>query len=303
MRRLPPLNAIRAFEAAGRHLSFTKAADELSVTPAAISQQVRNLEDSLGVSLFRRLTRALLLTEAGQTALPLLGQGFDQLETAIEQIRQQQESGILTVSSVPSFAARWLVRRLPRFDALHPDIRVRLDPTLKLADFDRDNIDLAVRYGLGGYPGMRTDLLMPVDIAPVCSPKLLEGNHPLCRPDDLRHHTLLQTDWTLSIRNDEGWAMWLKSSGVDDIDPTSGSLFTTDALTVEAALQGNGVALLARSLVADDVAAGRLVWPFELVVKSNFSFYIVCPERTANAPKIAAFRQWLLEEAQMENNP
>jgi LysR family glycine cleavage system transcriptional activator len=302
MRRLPPLNAIRAFEAAGRHLSFTKAADELNVTPAAISQQVRNLEDSLGVPLFRRLTRALLLTEAGQTALPILGEGFDYLQDGIDAVSRQEDTGIMTVSSAPSFAARWLVRRLPRFGEQYPDIRVRLDPSLQVVDFDRDNVDIAVRYGRGDYPGMRTDFLLPVDLSPVCSPKLLDGPHPLCKPADLEHHTLLQTDWTIASSSDDGWAMWLLCAGVDNVDPTSGSLFTTDDLTVEAALQGHGVALVVRDLVADDVAAGRLVWPFDLIVKSDFSFYIVSPERTADAPKNVAFREWLLDEAKIEDH-
>ncbi len=302
MRRLPPLNAIRAFEAAGRHLSFTLAADELNVTPAAISQQVRNLEDSLGVPLFRRLTRALRLTDAGQAALPVLSEGFDRLEDGIDHIRCEEDDGILTVSSAPSFAAKWLVRRLPDFAERHPDIRVRLDPSLHLADFERDNVNIAIRYGRGDYPGLRTDFLMPVDISPVCSPKLLSGPNPLLQPADLVHHTLLQTDWTIASSSDDGWAMWLLCAGIDTVDPTSGALFTTDDLTAEAALQGHGVALVARSLVADEIAAGRLVWPFDLIVKSDFNFYIVCPERTADAPKNAAFREWLLEQAKIEDN-
>jgi len=299
MRRLPPLNAIRAFEAAGRHLSFTKAADELNVTPAAISQQVRNLEGFLGTPLFRRLTRALLLTDAGQVALPVFGQGLDQLQEGIELIRTSEQSGILTVSSAPNFAAKWLVRRLPRFEARHPDIRVRLDPSMHQVDFERENVDIAIRFGQGTYPGMRTDFLLPFNVIPVCSPKLLRGENPLRTPSDLVNHRLLQTDWELSAGTQAGWAMWLMCAGVDHIVPARGSLFTSDVLTLEAALEGNGVALIDRNLVDEDVAAGRLVKPFEFILETEFEFYVVCPEQTADLPKNAAFRQWVLDEARL----
>jgi len=302
MRRLPPLNAIRAFEAAGRHLSFTKAADELNVTPAAISQQVRNLEDVIGVPLFRRLTRALLLTEAGQTALPVLGEGFDLLQDGIKRIRATSESGILTVSAAPSFAARWLVRRLPRFEARHPDIRIRLDPTLYTVDFERENVDIAVRFGEGNYPGMRTDRLMSENISPVCSPGLLNGKIPLREPGDLANHVLLHTDWGLTNDSQPDWAMWLMCAGADNVNPSRGPVFTTEVLTVESALEGNGVALVNRGIVVDEVAAGRLIWPFELTLETKFGFFIVCPEHTADSPKNAAFRAWLLDEARADGS-
>jgi len=302
MRRLPPLNAIRAFEAAGRHLSFTRAADELNVTPAAISQQVRNLEEILGVALFRRLTRALLLTEAGQMALPILGEGFDRLVDGIERIRASEESGILTVSAAPSFAARWLVRRLPRFEARHPDIRIRLDPTLQVVDFERENVDIAVRFGEGDYPGMRTDRLMSENISPVCSPKLLSDGKSLREPSDLANQVLLHTDWGLGNTSQPDWAMWLMTAGADNVNPSRGPVFTTEVLTVESALEGNGVALVNRGIVVDEVAAGRLVWPFELTLKTKYGFFIVCPEHTADSAKNAAFRQWLLDEARAEGN-
>jgi len=302
MRRLPPLNAIRAFEAAARHLSFTKAADELNVTPAAISQQVRNLEDILGVPLFRRLTRALLLSEAGQAALPILGEGFDRLVDGIERIRATSESGILTVSAAPSFAARWLVRRLPRFEARHPEIRIRLDPTLHAVDFERENVDIAIRFGEGNYPGMRTDRLMTENISPVCSPGLMNGDNPLREPCDLANHVLLHTDWGLGNPTQPDWAMWLVCAGAETVNSSRGPVFTTEVLTVESALEGNGVALVNRGIVVDEVAAGRLVWPFELTIETHFGFFIICPEHTADSPKNAAFRQWLLDEARADGN-
>jgi len=302
MRRLPPLNAIRAFEAAARHLSFTRAADELNVTPAAISQQVRNLEEILGVPLFRRLTRALLLTEAGQAALPILGEGFDRLVEGIGRIKSYQEGGVLTVSAAPSFAAKWLVRRLPRFEARHPDIRIRLDPTLQVIDFERENVDIAIRFGEGRYPGLRSDRLMTENISPVCSPRLMNSENPIREPADLANHVLLHMDWGLTGPTQPDWAMWLKSAGADTVDPTRGPIFTTEVLAVESALEGNGVALINRAIVIDDVAAGRLVWPFELTLETHFGFFIVCPEHTAKSTKNAAFRQWLLDEARAEGN-
>ena len=297
MRNLPPLNAIRAFESAGRHLSFSKAADELNVTAAAISQQVRNLEDIIGVPLFRRLTRAIVLTDAGQTALPMVSEGFDALFAGVEKMRAHESSGILTVSAAPSFAAKWLVRRLPRYQARFPETRIRIDPTLQLANFESENVDIAIRFGEGDYPGMRSDLLIRENTTPICSPQLLEGDHPLMVPDDVRHHMLLHCDWGFRNGVQPDWAMWLKLAGVEDVDPSRGPTFTTEILTLEAALDGQGIALANRNIVANEIAAGRLVVPFELSLMTRFGFYVVCPEATADFPKNASFREWLLQES------
>lgn len=218
-RALPPLNALKAFESAGRHLSFTKAATELNVTPAAVSHQVKALEDRLGVSLFHRLTRALRLTDAGRAALPTLGQGFDQLAQAVEQMRAHCESGVLTISVSPSFGALWLVPRLERFRGRHPDIEIRIDGTDRRVDVARGETDVALRYGPGGYEGVRVDRLFGQTNTPVCSPQLLAGEHPLRRPDDLRHHTLLHIDWKDA---EASWRMWLLAADLDGIDPTLG---------------------------------------------------------------------------------
>ena len=298
MRRLPPLNAIRAFEAAGRHLSFTKAADELNVTAAAISQQIRNLEDIVGVPLFRRMTRAVMLTDAGQEALPLLGEGFDKLLDGVKKMQAHENAGVLTVSAAPSFAAKWLVRRLPHFQDQYPDIRIRIDPTLHLADFERDNVDIGIRFGEGNYKGLRTDLLIQENTLPVCSPRLLEGTHPLKQPGDLRHHRLLHCDWGYQDGEQPNWAMWLQMAGVEDVDPTRGPTFTTEVLALEAAIDGQGIALANRKIIANDLAEGRLVLPFDLTLTSKYGFYVVCPEASADLPKNAAFREWLLEEAE-----
>lgn len=297
-RTLPPLNSLRAFEAAARHLSFTKAAEELHVTPAAVSHQIKALEEQMGVPLFRRLTRALRLTEAGQAALPPLRDGFDRLADAVDLLRAHQESGVITVSVEPSFAAKWLVPRLDRLRVAHPDLEVRLDATDRLADFQRDNVDLAIRYGGGDYPGLQVDRLLSEEIFPVCSPKLRDGPAPLAQPDDLRHHTLIHLDWDLEDVAAPTWRMWLLAAGIHDIDFTRGPVFSMKSLALQAAIEGQGVALASSVLVSDDLAAGRLVMPFDLSVCDplNFAYHIVVPKRTADLPKVAAFRGWLLSE-------
>lgn len=290
-RRLPPLNAVRAFEAAARHLSFTKAAKELHVTQAAISHQVKALEAYLGIKLFRRLNRALVLTEEGQTYLPPVKRIFDHLYDATRRLTENEARGKLTVSVIPSFAARWLVPRLGRFREAQPDIDVRVAPSGHLVDFAREDVDLGIRYGRGRYPGLRVERLMTEDILPVCSPALLEGSRPLKRPSDLRHHTLL---------HDEGhaeWRTWLLAAGVDDVDATRGTVFTDSGMLIQAAVAGQGVALARGALAADDLASGRLVRPFDFNLPAEFAYYIVCPEATADQPKVVAFREWLLQES------
>ena len=295
-RTLPPLNALRAFEAAGRHLSFTKAAAELNVTPAAIGHQVKALEALLQVRLFRRLTRALRLTEAGQAALPTLTEGFDKLARGVEQMGAERERGLLTISVSPSFGAMWLVPRLERFRSRHPEIEIRLDGTDRRVDLARGEADVALRYGPGGYKGLRVDWLFGQANTPVCSPALLGGAQPLRRPEDLRHHTLLHIDWKDA---EASWRMWLLAAGLPDIDPARGPHFTMESMALQAALEGQGVALIGDVLVADELAAGRLVRPFDprLSTPLTFSYYLLSANDGAEPPKVAAFRDWLLEEA------
>jgi LysR family glycine cleavage system transcriptional activator len=299
VRSLPPLNSLRAFEAAARHLSFTKAAEELSVTPAAISHQIKALEEFLGVVLFRRLTRALRLTDAGQAAFPKVREGFDKLAEAVEILRAEDEGKLLTVSVSASFGAKWLVPRLDRFRVAHPDLDIRIDATDRLADFQSDNVDVGLRYGMGNYPGLLVDKLFGAEMVPVCSPDLLDGPQPLRRPQDLAHHTLLHLDWTLEEEASPSWRMWLLAAGIPEIDATRGPRFSMESMMVQAAIEGQGVALAKTVLVGDDLAAGRLVMPFDLSVCDplNFSYYVVCPTRTAEEPKVAAFRTWVLSEA------
>ncbi|MEE8533201.1 MAG: transcriptional regulator GcvA [Alphaproteobacteria bacterium] len=289
-RRLPPLNALRAFEAAARHLSFTHAAEELNVTQAAISHQVKALEERLGVQLFRRLNRALLLTDAGQAYLPPVRDAFDRLDEATERLFSHDSRGALTVSVLPSVAAKWLVPRLGRFRESHPDIDVRIDANMHLTDFSREDVDVALRYGGGKWPGLRADRLMTEDFFPVCSPALLEGPVPLRTPEDLRHHTLLHDD------NRTDWTVWFLAAGIEGGDPTRGPGFTDSSLVLQAAAEGQGVALGRSALAAVDLAAGRLVKPFDISLPATFAYYLVCPETTAERPKVVAFREWLFGE-------
>jgi LysR family glycine cleavage system transcriptional activator len=296
-RRLPPLNGLRAFEAAARHLSFAKAAEELNVTPAAISHQVKGLEDFLGVKLFRRAKRAIWLTEAGQACLPELREGFDLLASAMSRLRGVDESGLITVSTPPSFTGKWLVPRLERFRLAHPEIDVRVDATHTLVDFAREDVDVAIRYGSGSYPGLASELLLCDEVYPVCSPALLEGPHPLRTPHDLRWHTLLHEDSMTKDETDPDWRMWLLAAGVKDVDASRGPRFSGADLVTQAAAEGQGVALGRGVVSAADLAAGRLVRPFAGSSPVAFAYYIVCPKVAVERPKVAAFCKWLHTEA------
>jgi LysR family transcriptional regulator, glycine cleavage system transcriptional activator len=291
-RRLPPLNALRAFEAAARHLSFTRAAQELHVTQTAVSHQIKALEERLGVRLFRRLPRGLLLTEEAQRLLPPVRDAFDQIAAATERLVAVGSGGRLTVSVLPSFAAKWLVPRLGRFRAAHPDLDLRISAASELVDFARDDVDVGIRMGRGVYPGLRVERLFGEALVPVCSPLLREGPHPLRRPEDLRHHVLLHDDDDYT-----GWELWLRLAGVPDVPARRGPVFTDSAMVVQAAAEGQGVALARRVLAAGDLAAGRLIQPFDVSIPHDLAYYLVCPEATADQPKIAAFRSWLLAES------
>ena len=300
MRRLPPLNSLRAFEAAARWLSFSKAAEELFVTPAAISQQIKQLEHFLGVTLFRRLTRAVQLTEEAKIVLPLVTEGFDKLAEAVERLSQEEASGLLTVSSAPTFAQKWLLPRLPKFTDQYPDIDLRLDASLDSRDFHRDGIDIGIRLGLGDYPGLHTTRVFGEEISLVCSPKLQAGAHPLRTPEDLKHHRLIHVDWgSFSIPLPD-WRMWTKAAGVDGIDVDHGLSFTIENMAIEAAINGDGVALVSNFAVVEELKSGRLVRPFDLVLKADFAYWLVCPQEHLRRAKVKAFCDWLFEEAEAD---
>lgn len=293
-RNLPPLNALRTFEAAARHLSFTKAAAELNVTQAAVSHQVKALEDNLEVPLFHRLNRRLTLTEHGVRYLPDVRRAFNLLRGATQELRAHGGSGPLTVSVLPSFAARWLVPRLGRFFKNHPDVDLRIDPSVTRSDFVNDDVDVGIRYGRGDDSGLRADRLMEEDIFPVCSPALARRPPGLQCPADLRHFTLLHDE------SHADWHTWFLAAGVEGIDPARGTIFTDSSMLIQAAIAGQGVALARRVLVADELQAGHLIRPFDLSLSTEYAYYLVCPLETAELPKIVAFREWVLAEARGE---
>ena len=296
-RRIAPLNALRAFEAAARHLSFTRAAEELHVTPAAISHQIKQLEEYFATALFRRLTRSLMLTDEGQALLPPLRDGFDLLATACGRVRSFETDRLLTVSAAPSLAGRWLVARLERFRAANPEIDLRLDATDRLTDFERDGVDIAIRYGGGGYPGLHVERLFETNVFPVCSPAFAAGPPPLRTPDDLAGRTLLHSAWASREDTWPNWRMWLLAAGVAEVEADRGPRFNDVGMAMQTAIDGHGIALTSTVLAADDLAAGRLMAPFDLCVPMNFCYFLVCPRDTANAPKITAFRTWVMAEA------
>ncbi|NIA69863.1 transcriptional regulator GcvA [Pelagibius litoralis] len=295
-RDLPPLIAMRAFEAAARQGSFTKAATELNITPAAVSQQVRHLEQQLGVTLFLRQARGITLTPAGKDYTQALGPALDQIAEATRQARGADRSGRLTVATTPSFAAKWLVQRLARFQAEQPDLDVRLSTSNALTSFSEDDIDVAVRFGTGQWPGAVARLLMTTELFPVCSPGLLRGPRPLRRPEDLQHHTMLRLMFP-------DWTKWLEAAGLQNLAQRRGPQFSDAGLMMQAAIDGQGVALGQRVLVADDLAAGRLVEPFDLRVPSEVSYFLVTPQAALVRPKVEAFCDWLEEEARAAQSP
>lgn len=288
-RRLPPLNALPSFEAAARHLSFSRAAEELHVTHGAVSRAVRNLEDHLGVQLMVGATRAVRLTPIGASFAGEIREVLQHLAAATS-AATGQSSGVVSVSTIDSFAARWLMPRLFRFRRRHGDIDVRVATSERLADFVSDGIDIAIRCGGGEYRGLSAELLMKEDHFPVCSPKLLKGRYPLRRPADLARHTLLHDVFTID------WAIWLRSAGIDGIDPHRGPTFLSSDHAIHAAIGGEGVVLGRSALVADALAAGTLVRPFELSLPAGFAYYLVYPQRALKRPGVRAFRDWLMAE-------
>ena len=293
--RLPSLNGLRAFEAAARHLSFTLAASELNVTQTAISHQIRRLEEELGIRLFVRQNRALALTPEARDYLPGVRAAFNDLRLATDRLLRKDDDKVLTVSTLASLAAKWLLPRLTDFQEQHPGIDVRITTSTSLVDFQRDDVDAAIRYGRGQWPGLRADWLMADELFPVCSPSLLRGDKPLQRPEDLRNHPLLHT----SNANSDDWRLWLTAAGLPaDIAKQPGITFDMIFMTIQAAIDGIGVAMGRTSYVQDDIAKGRLVVPFKIALPADAGFYLVAPEGRREAPKLAAFRQWIVAATQ-----
>src|SRR5579863_6894737 len=288
---LPSLNGLRAFEAAARHLSFTRAGAELNVTQTAISHQIRRLEEQLGKRLFVRKSRALALTREAEEYLPAIRTAFEDLRRATVRLQRPDREGLLTVSTTASLAAKWLVTRVASFQEAHPGIEVRITTSTHLVDFQREAVDMAVRYGHGNWSGLRTQWLMAEDIFPVCSPALMKGEKPLRRPEDLAHHSLLHT-----TVGREDWQLWLTAAGLPvSLALRRGLSFDQPFMALQAAMEGLGVALGRTRLVDADIAAGRLVVPFDVVLPTDAGYYIVAPEETADQTKIVLFRDWLTQ--------
>lgn len=290
-RQLPPLNAVRAFEAAARHLSFARAAEELHVTPAAISQQVKLLEDYLGVPLFLR-GKKLALADTAAAMLPLASEALDLVELAMEKARPSISSNILVITSPPAFAARWLIPRLENFQLQHPDIDLRVDATKRPVNFQVEDVDLAIRFGAGNYPGLLVERLMAEAIVPVAAPALAAA---IRTAEDVARCTLLEDDWHIENGMFPDWATWLATLGVNNAALRTRH-FGDAGLTLQAASSGLGVALAWHSLVVDDLKSGRLVHLLDQSTPSTLGYDLVIPPNRAHLPKVAAFRNWLLTQ-------
>ena len=299
MNKLPPLKALRAFESAARNMSFSKAAEELFVTPGAISQQVKLLEENLGVELFRRIHRRILLTDAGQCLLPGLQDSFNRMTDAVADVKSMDTNRPITISVAPSFASKWLVPKLRLLLQQHPDIDIRIDTSIEVVDLARSDIDIGIRFGSGNYPGMQVDLVFCEEVFPVCSPDLIDPDYPLDQPADLLHYPLLHYA-TNDIDIGAGWpdwTMWLKAAGVTSSDTHRGLTFDQQQLLIQAALEAQGVVLVGGVSVHEDLGSGRLIKPFDLSFELEFAYYFVTTPAKASWPAIKAVREWMLHEA------
>jgi len=299
-RLLPGTRALRTLEAAGRHLNFTRAADELGLTPAAVSYQIREIEDQLGLVLFSRTSRTIRLTDQGAVLFEAATEALGVLNRAVGRARKMARGQtMLRVSADAQFAAKWLMPRVESFRQAHPTIEFRFDISSELRDFDQDDIDVAIRFGIGKYPGLASHRLFDNVIVPVCSPSLLKSGRPIREPRDLVHHTLAHIEWSRQGVTWPNWRMWMAAAGVDDFDDSRTVVFGTSSEVLQAALEGFAVALADFAMVAGDLSEGRLVRPFELGIRvpPEFAYFLVYPQASAEDPRIVAFRDWILPEA------
>ncbi len=298
-RQLPALNALKSFEAVVRQGSFTRAAEELAVTPAAVSHQVKVLEEQIGQPLLTRTSRQVEPTPAGLALGAAVAEALDGIAAALRRLRGKPAEQRLLISTSPSLAAKWLVPRLEHFTRQHPQADVRIDVSSELAALGGDEIDLALRFGPGAYRGLLAERLFDELVFPVCSPRLLRRGAPLKVPEDLRHHTLIHYDWQAQGLIWPDWQSWLLAAGVEGVDTRPGLHFSYSTLAIQAAVDGQGVALGDSTLVADDLAARRLVQPFALSLQAppRFAYHLVYPESGLEKPLAQAFRAWVLAEA------
>src|SRR5712691_10078387 len=289
-RQLPPLNALRAFEAAARSESFTRAAEELCVVQGAASDRVKALEATLGIKLFNRERQRLVITDAGREYLNVVRDALDRIAAGTERVLQRQSSGVLTVSTSPDFAAKWLVYRLGRFAEAHPGIDLRVSATMHHIDFVREEVDVAVRHGDGNWNGLEAVRLCSEQLFPVCSPKLMSGRNRIAKPSDLLKSQLLHLD------DSKAWSEWFEAAGAD-AEMSHGLVLNRASMLIDAAVDGQGVALARTTLAAWDLLNGRLAKPFDVSLRLSRTYWIVCPKATSMQPKITTFRDWLLAEA------
>jgi LysR family glycine cleavage system transcriptional activator len=290
LRRLPSLNALKAFEATARSESVTRAAEELCVTQGAVSQQVKALEAALGIKLFFRERQRLVITEAGREYLAVVRDALDRIAVGTERLVQRQTSGVLTVSTSPDFAAKWLVHRLGQFAEANPDIDLRVSAAMHHVDFAREEVDLAVRHGDGNWAGLGVVRLCSEQLFPVCSPKLVSGRNRITIASDLLKFPLLRLDdW-------QTWSRWFEAAGVND-PVAHGPVLNRASMLIDAAVDGQGIALARTALAAWDLINGRLVRPIDVSLRLRKTYWIVCPKATSALAKITMFREWLLAQA------
>jgi LysR family glycine cleavage system transcriptional activator len=300
MHPIPGTRALRTLEAAGRHLNFTRAADELGLTPAAVSYQIKEIEDQLGLVLFTRTSRSIRPTKAGELVLEAAAEALDVLARAVARARRMERGGSqLRLSADAQFAAKWLMRRVESFREAHPDIELRFDISSDLRDFEQDDVDVAVRFGAGKYAGLTAHRLFDDVLGPVCSPMLLRSGPPIRKPRDLLNYTLAHIEWSRQGITWPNWPMWMAAAGVEDFDDSRTVVFGTSSELLQAALEGSAVVLAESAMVAGDLAEGRLVQPLELSLRlaPEFAYFLVYPQNATDDPRIAAFRDWILAEA------
>lgn len=297
MKKLPPLNALRTFESAARHLSFSKAASELNVTPGAISQQIKTLEQQLDTRLFERLNRQILLTDSGQLLLPQLTESFRLMSEAVETVEKQQHDEPLNITAPPSFVSKWLIPRLHLFNKKHPEINVRIDASTRLVDFERENIDIGIRFSQHENPDLVSSHLMSLKIIPVCSPALLEENPAIGNPSNLNQSTLLHYENSQAELTWPDWNMWLATVGIEGINTSRGIIFNQTDLMIQAALEGQGLALIATVYANNDIENGKLVQPFGQSMPIEFSYYLVSSPYKSRREKVRLFKQWMIEQS------
>lgn len=300
-RQMPGTRALATFEAAARHLNFTRAADEVGLTPAAVSYQIKEIEEQLGIVLFHRTSRTIRLTAAGRLLFEAAGDALETLRQALGKARKlSRGERMLRVTADPVFAGKWLMPRVENFRNANPDIELRFDVSSQVRDFDGDDVDVGIRFGQGKYAGLTTVRLFDNMIVPVCGPSLLRAGPPLRQPSDLAHHTLAHIDWSGQGLVWPNWSMWMAAAGVEDFDDSRCVVFGESSQVIQAALAGSAVGLVDFEMVAQDLSEGRLIRPFDLSIKvpPEFGYFLVYPESSASDPRIIAFRTWIVEQVE-----